>query len=142
MRKNRKFVDRSFHATKRLTIMKQATDHNSDSILNDEQRSAATYSGRNLLVLAGAGTGKTRTIIARARHLLESGVSRKSTLSQEISSTLLLKMLPYVKTFTRPFITLPSLVARRSASLVMRNMALVHQNTILCHSLAVAMERH
>lgn len=74
MRKNRKFVDRSFHATKRLTIMKQATDHNSDSFLNDEQRAAATYSGRNLLVLAGAGTGKTRTIIARARHLLESGV--------------------------------------------------------------------
>ena len=67
---------------------------------------------------------------------------KKSTLSQEISSTSLLKMLPYVKTFTRLFITLPSLVARRSASLVMRNMALVHQNTILCHSLAVAMERH
>lgn len=54
--------------------MKQATEHNSDSFLNDEQRAAAIYSGRNLLVLAGAGTGKTRTIIARARHLLESGV--------------------------------------------------------------------
>lgn len=37
--------------------MKQATDHNSDSFLNDEQRAAATYSGRNLLVQAGAGTG-------------------------------------------------------------------------------------
>lgn len=42
--------------------------------LNPQQRDAATYEGRNLLVLAGAGTGKTRTIIARAKYLLEKGV--------------------------------------------------------------------
>jgi DNA helicase-2/ATP-dependent DNA helicase PcrA len=42
--------------------------------LNKGQLKAVEYSGKHLLVLAGAGTGKTRTIIARAAHLIESGV--------------------------------------------------------------------
>ena len=42
--------------------------------LNDEQRRAACFEGKHLLVLAGAGTGKTRTIIARAAFLIEKGV--------------------------------------------------------------------
>lgn len=42
--------------------------------LNERQSAAARYEGRNLLVLAGAGTGKTRTIIGRARYLLAHGV--------------------------------------------------------------------
>lgn len=41
--------------------------------LNPQQRQAVKFDGHNLLVLAGAGTGKTRTIIARAHHLIESG---------------------------------------------------------------------
>ena len=43
------------------------------STLNKEQLYAATYGGKHLLVLAGAGTGKTRTIIARACYLIEHG---------------------------------------------------------------------
>ena len=43
--------------------------------LNPQQRAAACYAGKHLLLLAGAGTGKTRTIIARAKHLIESGVA-------------------------------------------------------------------
>ena len=42
--------------------------------LNKQQLAAATYNGKHLLVLAGAGTGKTRTIIARALHLISTGV--------------------------------------------------------------------
>lgn len=42
--------------------------------LNESQRKAAEFSGKHLLVLAGAGTGKTRTIVARAAHLLRNGV--------------------------------------------------------------------
>jgi len=41
--------------------------------LNKEQRRAATYQGGPLLILAGAGTGKTRTLVARAAWLCEQG---------------------------------------------------------------------
>ena len=41
--------------------------------LNDQQRRAATHQGGPLLVLAGAGTGKTRTLVARAGWLREPG---------------------------------------------------------------------
>ena len=42
--------------------------------LNDEQRRAATHAGGPLLVLAGAGTGKTRTLVARAAWLRAQGI--------------------------------------------------------------------
>jgi DNA helicase-2/ATP-dependent DNA helicase PcrA len=42
--------------------------------LNEEQREAAAHCGGPLLVLAGAGTGKTRTLVARAAWLCEQGV--------------------------------------------------------------------
>ena len=42
--------------------------------LNCQQEKAVTFDGRHVLVLAGAGTGKTRTIIARAAHLIENRV--------------------------------------------------------------------
>ena len=42
--------------------------------LNEEQRRAATHAAGPLLVLAGAGTGKTRTLVARAAWLRCQGV--------------------------------------------------------------------
>jgi DNA helicase II / ATP-dependent DNA helicase PcrA len=42
--------------------------------LNEEQRQAAAHPGGPLLILAGAGTGKTRTLVARAAWLCEQGV--------------------------------------------------------------------
>jgi DNA helicase II / ATP-dependent DNA helicase PcrA len=42
--------------------------------LNDEQRQAATHRGSPLLILAGAGTGKTGTLVARAAWLREQGM--------------------------------------------------------------------
>lgn len=42
--------------------------------LNEFQVKAAEYKGKHLLVLAGAGTGKTKTIIARAEYLLNNGI--------------------------------------------------------------------
>jgi DNA helicase-2/ATP-dependent DNA helicase PcrA len=43
--------------------------------LDPEQRRAATHDGGPLLVLAGAGSGKTTTLCARTAHLLTAGVA-------------------------------------------------------------------
>jgi DNA helicase II / ATP-dependent DNA helicase PcrA len=74
--------------------------------LNDEQRRAATHAGGPLLVLAGAGTGKTGTLVARAAWLRAQGI--------EASRILLL-------TFTRRaaddmLARVESIVARRGGS--------------------------
>jgi DNA helicase-2/ATP-dependent DNA helicase PcrA len=42
--------------------------------LNRNQRIAATFGNQHALVLAGAGTGKTKTIVARAAYLISQGV--------------------------------------------------------------------
>jgi DNA helicase-2/ATP-dependent DNA helicase PcrA len=42
--------------------------------LNDEQLRAVMHPGGPMLVLAGAGTGKTRTLVYRAARLIEDGV--------------------------------------------------------------------
>jgi DNA helicase-2/ATP-dependent DNA helicase PcrA len=43
--------------------------------LNDEQRAASTHPGGPLLVLAGAGTGKTTTLAARVAWLIDQGAA-------------------------------------------------------------------
>jgi DNA helicase II / ATP-dependent DNA helicase PcrA len=44
-----------------------------DAGLDDAQLAAAAHSGGPLVVLAGAGTGKTRTLTARVARLLAHG---------------------------------------------------------------------
>jgi DNA helicase-2/ATP-dependent DNA helicase PcrA len=42
--------------------------------LNEAQRAAATFADGPLLIVAGAGTGKTRTLVYRVAHLIARGV--------------------------------------------------------------------
>lgn len=50
------------------------SSRNPDALdLNPSQLAAATFSGGHALVLAGAGCGKTKTIIARCEHLIANG---------------------------------------------------------------------
>src|SRR5215213_3533977 len=51
-----------------------------DAGLNEQQRVAATYEGASLLIVAGAGTGKTKTLVARVGSLLERGASPERVL--------------------------------------------------------------
>jgi len=49
--------------------------------LNPEQQSAATHENGPLLILAGAGTGKTRTIVARITWLVTNGTPASNILA-------------------------------------------------------------
>lgn len=46
---------------------------NSESELTEEQRQAATSAANRILILAGAGTGKTRVVVQRVAHLVANG---------------------------------------------------------------------
>ena len=48
-----------------MAVLAQTDDRPWLDDLNPEQRAAATHSGGPLLILAGAGTGKTTTLCAR-----------------------------------------------------------------------------
>jgi len=49
--------------------------------LNPQQQAAATTPDRRVLVIAGPGTGKTHTLLARIAHLLRSGIAPEAILA-------------------------------------------------------------
>src|SRR5215211_7700268 len=54
--------------------------------LNANQRAVVTHSGGPLLVIAGAGTGKTRTLTRRFAWLVEQGMPADEVLALTFSS--------------------------------------------------------
>jgi len=61
--------------TKIFVPAKKVLAANPDSLnLNPSQLAASSFNGGHALVLAGAGCGKTKTIIARCEHLIANGV--------------------------------------------------------------------
>ena len=69
---------RLYPARVREVAATRATDLGSE--LNEAQRAAATHGDGPLLIVAGAGTGKTRTLVHRVAHLLERGVAAERIL--------------------------------------------------------------
>ena len=65
---------KQFHLRK--TAPSSPIDYHIDyeSALNQQQLSAVTSPAKRLLILAGAGTGKTKTLIYKVSRLIESGV--------------------------------------------------------------------
>jgi DNA helicase-2/ATP-dependent DNA helicase PcrA len=55
--------------------------------LDESQLAAASHPGGPLLVVAGAGTGKTRTLVARFLWLVEQGLPPDAILALTFSSS-------------------------------------------------------
>lgn len=64
------------YVQQQLTKFQTFFDQVESNPLTDKQRRACVIDERHNLVLAGAGTGKTSTMIGRAGYLLQSGIAR------------------------------------------------------------------
>jgi ATP-dependent DNA helicase UvrD/PcrA len=67
--------------------------------LNEEQRAAATHPGGPLLVLAGAGTGKTTTLAARVAWLIDEGAAPERVLLLTFTRRAAREMLARARTY-------------------------------------------
>jgi len=69
---------------KKYTLRRDIAPHTQlldyEKELNEEQRAAVTAPDGPILVIAGAGSGKTRVVTYRVAHLLERGISSQSIL--------------------------------------------------------------
>ncbi len=70
-------MDRSSFTPEKVEPLSSFLDQDA---LNPAQREAVTFSGGPVLVVAGAGTGKTRTLVYRVAYLVERGVDPESIL--------------------------------------------------------------
>jgi len=66
------------YATRERNVASSQRDLSAD--LNPQQAAAATHGSGPLLIIAGAGTGKTRTLIYRVAHLIDTGVKAERIL--------------------------------------------------------------
>ena len=72
-----------------------------DKELNDEQRAVALCEARPTLVVAGAGSGKTRTLTYRVAHLIESGTAPERILLLTFTNKGAREMMSRVEALTR-----------------------------------------
>ncbi len=100
---------------KRETVSKSVTHHpsaNPISTLNDDQQQAVSHSHGHMMIVAGPGTGKTRTLTHKIAHIIENGAdvnrilaltfTNKAAMEMKTRLTSLSDMngkLPFVGTF-------------------------------------------
>lgn len=70
----------------------ETEEKNEDPPLDSSQAEAATFSGAPLLLEAGPGTGKTRTLVARIVHLVEQDVDPASIVALTFSNKAALEL--------------------------------------------------
>ena len=70
--------------------------------LNDSQRQAVLHGEGPLLIVAGAGTGKTRTLVARVAHLIDRGVPPERILLLTFTRRAAAEMLARAGRMTNP----------------------------------------
>src|SRR5256885_16365357 len=70
--------------------------------LNAEQAAAAAHAAGPLLIIAGAGTGKTRTLVYRVAHLIERGVAPERVLLLTFTRRAAHEMLSRAERLARP----------------------------------------
>jgi DNA helicase-2/ATP-dependent DNA helicase PcrA len=68
--------------------------------LNDQQRAAATFGNGPLLIVAGAGTGKTNTLAHRVAYLISTGIKPERILLLTFTRRAASEMLKRVETIT------------------------------------------
>ena len=82
--------------------------------LNPEQRPRSLFGDGPLLIVAGAGTGKTTTLACRVGHLIERGVRPERILLLTFSRRAAREMLSRAERVTRPPRHRPTCGAARS----------------------------
>lgn len=65
---------------------------------NKQQQAAVTCEASDILILAGAGTGKTKTIVARVAHLIQSGIDPKKILLMTFTRRAAREMIQRIET--------------------------------------------
>jgi DNA helicase-2/ATP-dependent DNA helicase PcrA len=66
--------------------------------LNEQQRAAATFCDGPLLIIAGAGTGKTNALAHRVAHLISTGINAGRILLLTFTRRAAAEMLKRVET--------------------------------------------
>lgn len=102
-----------------------AAGKNPNDNLNEVQKKAATHKGGPLLIAAGAGSGKTKTLTNRLMHLLNSGVNPENIIAitftnkaaKEMRNRSNFKNSPFIGTFH----SLGVQILKKEAQLVGRN---------------------
>ena len=97
--------------------------------LNPQQKSAAEAPNKPLLIVAGAGTGKTRTLTSRLIHLIEKGVPADKicalTFTNKAAREMLLRiekpLVQSLKPLISTFHSLGAKILREEAGLLERN---------------------